>query len=144
VPGPLNATLREYRTRRRTSGPPGPLETAVSLLAHAAMPSQHAQVPAVMERYGLIGTGEPPISSSEAARRHGLPVSTMTGIVDRVRIFAHHTPPPPSLLACLELLQHNRYPSPMHASVALLQAGHTSGLVHPESLRQLAALHRLR
>lgn len=75
----------DARWHPRSTGPPGPVQTAVSLLAHAALPAGHHQVPAVLTRLGMTGDGRPPTRTITAAQEHGLPLPTLRGVFDRLR-----------------------------------------------------------
>lgn len=122
----------------RTVGPPGPVEVAISLLAHAALRDGHRHVPALLTKYGLDGTGRPPMSATAAAAEHHLPASTVTDLLDRFRPVARRNPPPPALLAGLDLLGDRTYDTAAEASQALLEAGVTAGPVCPDAIIELA------
>jgi len=124
-------------------GAPGPLDMALSLLAHRAFPLRPAAIDIARSWFGLhdpTAAG----SATAVAARHSISRQRVQTILGELHAAAAVTPAPPVLLEATALLAGGPpAQSTADSTLALLEAGVTGEPLHPATVLAAARLFRL-
>ena len=124
-------------------GAPGPLEIALSLLAHRAFPLRPTAIDIARSWLGLH---DPAVvgSTTEVAARHSISRQRVQTVLGQLRAAVAEIPPPPALLQATAILAGGPPArSTADATLRLLEARVSGVPLHPATVLAAARLFRL-